>query len=101
MNNLVKKAKELNKQNQNFPDLEVGDIVTIKDVWDGRQCLVTDYRNAPYPVGTEISYSYIVTDADFTLAPDVHMYLNYEFEVVESSEKDMDTLIIITNIGFV
>lgn len=62
-----------------IPELEVGEVVEINDVWDGEgEC----------PLGAG-SYSYQLNDLD---------YINYVFEVVEEKENKLDTLVKITNI---
>ncbi len=62
-----------------YPDLSAGDIVELNDVWDGE-------GECPLESG---SYSYKVQDDS---------WINYVFEVVETAENELDTLVKITEI---
>ena len=79
MNEVVKKAMEMMQEEYKgyIPDLEIGEICEINDVWDG--------------IGeiTEESNSNQVTDSD---------WINYEFEILEKKENELDTVIRIKNI---
>lgn len=77
MNNTLIKAKAMDKYNNNLPELEIGDTITLGDVWDGE--------------GEEPaeSYSYKLTDSD---------WINYEFEILEAKEDVLESLVKITNI---
>ena len=79
MNEVVKKAMEMTQEEYKgyIPDLEIGEICEINDVWDG-------IGEIP-----EESYSHQVTDAD---------WINYEFEILEKKENELDTVIRIKNI---
>ena len=79
MNEVVKKAMEMMQEEYKgyIPDLEIGEICKINDVWDG-------IGEIP-----EESYSHQVTDAD---------WINYEFEILEKKENELDTVIRIKNI---
>ena len=79
MNEVVKKAMEMMQEEYKgyIPDLEIGEICEINDVWDG-------IGEIP-----EESYSHKVTDAD---------WINYEFEILEKKENELDTVIRIKNI---
>lgn len=83
MNEVVKKAYEMNKECDwdmgYIPELEVGEVVELNDVWDGEGEEPTE----------EGSYSYKITDDD---------WINYVFEVVEKKENPLDTLVKITAI---
>lgn len=85
MNEVVKKAYEMNKESdwetkvEYLPELEVGEVVELNDVWDGEGEDPTE----------EGSYSYKITDSD---------WINYVFEVVEQKENPLDTLVKITAI---
>ena len=81
MNKTVKKAMELMEDVYKgyIPDLEVGEVVELNDVWDGEgEC----------PLGAG-SYSYQLNDME---------WINYVFEVVEEKENQLDTLVKITEI---
>lgn len=78
MNKIVKKALEMDQFNNQLPKLEVGDVVTLGEVWDGE-------GETP-----EDSYSYKLTDND---------WINYEFEIVEETEDN--TLVKITDISLI
>lgn len=75
MNAIVERAKDI--YNGYLPDVEIGEICEINDVWDG---------NGSCP---EQSYSYQLTDTD---------WINYIFEVIELKENELDTVIRITDI---
>ncbi len=79
MNEVVKKAMEMMQEEYKgyIPDLEIGEICEINDVWDG-------IGEIP-----EESYIHQVTDAD---------WINYEFEILEKKENELDTVIRIKNI---
>lgn len=83
MNKIVKKAMEMHEFEslQSLPDLEVGDIVTLGQVWDG---------NGETP--TE-DYSYKLND--------IEDWINYTFEVIEEKENVLDTIVKITNIDLI
>jgi len=80
MNETVEKTKKMNIYKQYIPELEVGEIVEINDVWDG---------NGEVPVD---SYSYKINDND---------YINYEFEIIEEKENELDTIVKITSIELI
>ena len=77
MNKIVKKAIEMNQFTNDLPELEIDDIVILGKVWDG---------NGETPKN---SYSYKLTDSD---------WINYEFEVIEEKEDELETVIKITDI---
>ncbi len=81
MNNIVKKAYEMQEEEYKgyIPELEEGEICEINDVWDGNG----DIKE----IGT--SYSYQLTDTD---------WINYEWEVLEEKEEELDTVIKINKI---
>ena len=78
MNKIVKKAMDMDQFNNELPELEIGDVVTLREVWDGE-------GETP-----EDSYSYMLTDND---------WINYEFEIVEETEDN--TLVKITDISLI
>ena len=81
MNKTVEKAMKLMEDVYKgyIPDLEVGEVVELNDVWDGN-------GECPLEMG---SYSYQLNDLD---------HINYVFEVVEEKERELDTLVKITEI---
>lgn len=79
MNEAVKRAMEIIKNsewNTVIPELEVGDIVEINDVWDGEHS-IDGLDEFNYKVGEEHSYSYQL---------DPENGINYLFEIVEHGE---------------
>lgn len=81
MNKVVEKAMKLMEDVYKgyIPDVEVGEVVELNDVWDGN-------GECPLDAG---SYSYQIADA---------AWINYVFEVVEEKENKLDTLVRITEI---
>lgn len=80
MNETVKRAMEIIKNSEwdtVIPELEIGDVVEINDVWDG---------NGEVP---EESYSYQLDEEN---------WIDYRFKVVEKAENPLDTKIKITAI---
>ena len=88
MNETVKRAYEIQKEycetenlrEEYLPELEVGEVCEMNDVWDGEGDVPTE------------SYSYKLSDID---------YVNYEFEIVEENDNPLDTVSRITNIEIV
>ena len=83
MNEVVKRAMEIIKNSEwdtDIPELEIGDIVEINDIWDG---------NGEVPEG---SYSYQLDDND---------WIDYRFKVIEKVENPLDTKIKIIAIELV
>lgn len=78
MNKVVKKAIEMDEFNNDLPNLEIGDEVSLGRVWDGEG------------ENPEDSYSYKLTDTD---------WINYEFEIVEQTEDK--TIVKITDISLI
>lgn len=83
MNETVKKAHKIIKGSEwdtVIPELEIGDIVEINDLWDGK-------GEAP-----EESYSYQLDDNN---------WIDYRFKVIKKAENPLDTKIRITAIELV
>ena len=80
MNEVVLKAKEIDEYNQYIPELEVGEIVEMNDLWDGK-------GDDP-----DSSYSYKLNDFD---------WICYDFIIIEEKENVLDTVIQITKIEIV
>ena len=87
MNKIIKKALEMDQFNNQLPQLEIGDIVTLGDVWDG---------NGEIP---ECSYSYHLRDCDEESNYPVD--INYEFAIIEEKENKLETVIKITDISLI
>lgn len=88
-NKTVEEAKKINKLQDYIPELEVGEIVELNDVWDGK-------GEVP-----ENSYSYILTHNGIDRKSNYDVEINYEFEVVKEAENFLDTEIRITNIELI
>lgn len=86
MNKVVAEAKKIMEEKNvyyDIPELEIGDIVELKEVWDGE-------GETP-----EESYTYTIID-------DLHesIGVNYEFEIIEGNEEELETVVKITDICF-
>ena len=81
MNKTVEKAYEIMDEADlgELPDLEIGNICTFNDVWDG-------FDNINPNVG---SYSYQIDD---------DKWINYVWEVVQEKENVLETVIKIIDI---
>lgn len=79
MNGTVKKAYEMQQEEYKgyIPDLEIGEICEINDLWDGSGEL------------PEESFAIKIGDQD---------WINYSFDVIEEKEDPLDTIIKITEI---
>lgn len=84
MNNAVEKAMKMIEESEwtdtQIPDVEVGDVIKLGNVWDG---------NGAEP---EESYSYQL-DSD--------NWINYSFAVMEKAENPLDTVVKITDIDLI
>lgn len=89
MNKVLAKAIELDQFNNQLPELEVGDVVTLGEVWDGE---------GEQP---EDSYSYHLSDNGEDGNGNSPIDINYEFEIVEKNEDILETLVKITDISLV
>lgn len=92
MNGIIKRAYEIAKETGDFeidylPEVEVGEIVELNDVWDG----AGGDDEAPDAEGSD-SYSYQITN---------DQWINYEFDIVEKKENPLDTLVKITKIELI
>ncbi len=88
------KANEINEYNE-IPQLEIGDIVTLADVWDGE----VDYPE--YPEHPHYRYSYLLTRDGEDGESNIDVYIDYEFDIIEEKEERLDSVIKITNIELV
>ena len=89
MNKIVERAKEINKLQDYIPELEIGEIVEINDVWDGTGEVPED------------SYSYLLTHNGEDGESNYDVSINYEFEIMKKGENPLDTEIKITNIELI
>lgn len=83
---VAKKANEINELQDSLPEVSVGDIVKLTEIWDG---------NGDVP---EDSYSYILTDNGMDLQSNYPVHINYVFDIVEENEDPLQTVIKVTNI---
>ena len=83
---VAKKANEINELQDSLPEVSVGDIVKLAEIWDG---------NGDVP---EDSYSYLLTENGMDLQSNYPVHINYVFDMVEESEDPLETLVKITNI---
>lgn len=75
---IIEKAAAIDEFENTLPNLSVGDICKLSDVWNGEgEC-------------PEDSYSYQLTDTD---------WINYEFKVVDENINPLDTIVKITGIA--
>ena len=85
MNKTVEKAMEINSR-ENYPELEIGDVVTLGEVWDGN-------GDNPVSYGYNGSCSYWINE-------DIYIY--YEIKQVEpliqSAESDESVMVRIEDI---
>lgn len=83
---VAKKANEINELQDSLPEVSVGDIVKLTEIWDG---------NGDVP---EDSYSYLLTDNGMDLQSNYPVHINYVFDIVEENEDPLETLVKVTNI---
>lgn len=86
MNKIVERAKKINKLQKYIPELEVGEIVELNDLWDGEGEVPED------------SYTYLLTHDGEDGDSNLPIWINYTFEIVEEKENPLDTIIKITDI---
>lgn len=83
---VAKKAIEINELQEQLPEVSVGDIVKLAEIWDG---------NGDVP---EDSYSYLLTENGMDLQSNYQVHINYVFDIVEEKEDVLETLVKVTNI---
>lgn len=83
---VAKKANEINELQESLPEVGVGEIVKLAEIWDG---------NGDVP---EDSYSYLLTDNGMDLQSNYPVHINYVFDIVEENEDPLETLVKVTNI---
>lgn len=98
MNEIVKKAYEILGECESewasgiiLPELEIGEVVEINDVWDGVTNIPgIDENSVPGDTG---EYCYKLNDENDCI--------NYTFEVVEQRENFLDTLVRVLEIEII
>lgn len=85
----VKKAMELDQYNQNVPNVNIGDIVPLSEIWDGE-------GEAP-----EGSYSYKLTESGEDGETNADVHINYCFKVIDEKENELYSLVEITEIDLI
>lgn len=83
---VAKKANEINELQESLPEVKVGDITKLAEIWDG---------NGDVP---EDSYSYLLTDNGMDLQSNYPVHINYVFDIVEENEDPLQTVIKVANI---
>lgn len=73
MNKIIEQAYKMQGKpyKRELPEVEIGDICKLEDVWDG------EIEPQEYGGNNTYSYSYGLTDTD---------WINYVFEVIEKNE---------------
>lgn len=89
MNETIKKALSLNNLLTKLPIVDIGDILKLEDIWDGK-------GEVP-----EKSYSYLVTNKGDNGYSNFPIWINYEFVVIEENENVLNKLIKIKNIQLI
>lgn len=102
MNSIVKKAYEINERAEywdiNIPDLEIGDVVELREVWDCEEPW-TEFARSETPQG---SYSYIVSHAGEDGNENIDIYINYIFDILKiDSNNELSNLVKIVNIELI
>ena len=102
MHRNIEKAKEIQKKvekykNQDLPELEIGEICEINDVWDG-EGTITGLEEENCTAGDKGSYSYQISDTGEDGVSNDPVWINYEFVVKEVKENFMETVVEITDI---
>lgn len=97
MNKVVKKAYEINSKSTEecfkgmyIPNVEIGEVCEINDIWDGEG----DEKDIFY----NKSCSLKITDDGYDGKSNVSTWINYKFEVLEEKENPLDTVVKILNI---
>lgn len=71
-----------------IPDVKIGDIVPLKEIWDG---------NGEVP---EDSYSYLITNNGEDGESNYPIWIDYVFEIIEVNEDVLETKVKIVDIRF-
>lgn len=85
MNKIIEQAYKMQGKpyKRELPEVEIGDICKLGDVWDG------EIEPQEYGGDNTYSYSYGLTDTD---------WINYVFEVIEKNENALDETVKIIKI---
>jgi|GEM_PF-889199 len=83
---VLSKAKSLNHFEISLPEVEIGELMELNDIWDGE-------GNLP-----ESSYSYLLTNDGMDSEGNCPVWINYVFEIVEKKEEPLKTVIKIIDI---
>lgn len=101
MNSIVKKAYKINDRAEywdiNIPDLEIGDVVELREVWDCEEPW-TEHDWTEYPCG---SYSYIVSHAGEDGNENIDIYINYIFDILQVDDDELSNLVKIVDIELI
>lgn len=103
MNEVVERAQKIQKladeiyRDQYLPELEIGEVCEINDVWDGKD-VITGIEEGTCTAGDKGSYSYHISDTGEDGEGNVPVWINYEFAVLEAKENFLDTVVEITDI---
>lgn len=94
MNNIVERAYEINKFEPDFnidiPNLNIGDVVTLAEVWDGE-------GGGDIPTH---SYTYLVSNNGEDGNDNISVWINYTFKILkEDNENPLNSEIEITDIA--
>ena len=102
MNSIVKKAYEINERAEdwdiNIPDLEIGDVVELREVWDCEEPW-TEHDWTEHPQGF---YSYIVSHWGDDGNSKYDIYINYVFDILQIDEDtELSNLVKIVDIELI
>lgn len=103
MNEVVERAQKIQEKaeevyrDQYLPELEIGEICEINDVWDGKD-VITGIEEGTCTAGDKGSYSYQISDTGEDGLCNDPLWINYEFVVKEVKENYLDTTVEITDI---
>ena len=103
MNEVVERAQKIQEKaeevyrDQYLPELEIGEICEINDVWDGKD-VITGIEEGTCTAGDKGSYSYQISDTGEDGVSNDPVWINYEFVVKEVKENFMETVVEITDI---
>lgn len=95
MNEVVKRAMEINEKSELrgecfIPDVEVGDICTLADIFSG--------DGDEDEILASGSYSEVITHDGEDGNGNTDIWINYAFEAIEAAENALDATIKITKI---
>lgn len=82
-------ANRINKFNRELPQVEIGEIVELGDIWDGEGDIPED------------SYSYLLTNDGEDGNSNIDVNINYVFEIMQANENPLNNLVKITSVELV